>query len=76
MTCVLTEVNPTAEPARESKRAAEAKIRETTLSMKHPRGDSSLGGMTKWAKENMTALPTETQAAEDEKQDVSTLQKQ
>ena len=75
MTCVLTEANPTAEPARESKRAAKAKIREATLSVKRPRGDSSLGGMKKWAKENTTALPNETQAAEDQKQDVSTLQK-
>ena len=77
VTCVLTEVDPnesSIEPARMSKTAAEAKIKEGTSNLKCPRGDSSLGGKIKWAKENRTSLPNETQAAE-EKQDISTLQK-
>ena len=46
MTCVLTEVDPNAsslEPARMSKSAAEAKIKESTSSVKRSGGDSSLG---------------------------------
>ena len=52
---MLTEVHPNTsslEPARMSKTAAEAKIKKSTFSLKRPRGDSSLGGKRKWAKEN------------------------